>query len=83
MNQKSRKNCYLKLLRKRYIMDKTPAPIKQEGQLTVQYNTFRGVMEFFYGGEQIYWKTIPQCEKLLPHIIWWSIKQKPHVRYIL
>lgn len=64
-------------------MDKTTVPTKQDDQLTVQYNGSRAVMEFFYGGEQIYWKTIPQCEKLFPHIIWWSIKQEQHVRFIL
>jgi hypothetical protein len=64
-------------------MDKEPAPTKQDGELSVQYNHARAVMEFFYGGEMVFWKTIPKCEKLFPHIIWWSIKQKSHIRYVL
>ena len=64
-------------------MDTLPAPTKQDGELSVQYNSFTGVMEFFFWGEKIYQKTIPECEKVMPHIIWYKIKQDQHIRHIL
>lgn len=64
-------------------MDTKPAPIKQVGKLTVEYNSFTAVMEFFYDGEKIYQKTIPECEKIFPHIIWYKIKQDQHVRHVV
>lgn len=64
-------------------MDKEPAPTKYDGELSVQYNSARAVMEFFYQGEKVYCKTIPQCENIFPHIVWYSIRQRLHVRYVL
>ena len=64
-------------------MDKRPAPTKQDGELTVQYNSFSGVMEFFWDGEKVYQKTIPECEKVFPHIIWYKIKQDGYIRHVL
>ena len=64
-------------------MNKEPAPTKLDGELTVQYNSFTGVMEFYYDGEKTSQKTIPECEKVFPHIIWWKIKQNQHTRYVM
>ena len=64
-------------------MDEILAPKKMEDKLTVQYNSFTGVMEFFYGGEKIYQKTIPECEKIFPHIIWYKIRQDQYLRHIV
>jgi hypothetical protein len=64
-------------------MIRQKVPTRQDGDLTVQYESFTGVMHFYWGGEKIYQKTIPECEKTLPHILWYQIKQNQNVRYVI
>lgn len=64
-------------------MDRQKAPRRQGGDFTVQYDVFTGVMHFFWGGEKIYQKTIPECEKELPHILWYKVKEEKYIRHIL
>lgn len=66
-------------------MDTTPAPTKfpEFRNTIVRYESFHGVMEFFYNGEKIYQKTVEECEKIFPHIRWHVIKKNQYTTYEL
>ena len=64
-------------------MDRQKAPRKQDGQLSVKYDSFTGVMHFFWDGEERYKKTIPECVEQFPHILWWEIKKNQNTKYVL
>lgn len=56
-------------------------PKKQNG-LFVQYESFSGLMKFHFDGEEVYKKTVKECEEIFPHILWYKIK-KDHRRFRL
>lgn len=63
-------------------MIRQKVPTRQDGNFTVQYESLTGVMHFYWGGEKIYQKTIPECEKMFPHILWYRVKEEKHIRHI-
>lgn len=56
---------------------------KQDGELTVQFDSRIGMVSFYFAGEKRFKKSIKDCEKQYPQYLWWKILANPYHRYIL
>ena len=54
---------------------------KQDGDLTIKYDSFTGLITFFFNGEEIAKRTIERCEEIFPQYTWHQVKEETN-KYI-
>lgn len=56
---------------------------KQFGDMTVVYDSFSGVVVFSLEYEEIFRKTIEECEKIYPQYLWRKVKEAQYTTFYL
>ena len=56
---------------------------KIDGQLTVKFDNFTGMVHFYFAAEKIGEKSIKECEEQYPQYVWWEVEKNPYTTFIL
>ena len=54
---------------------------KQDSDLIARYDSFTGMVLFFFDGKEIAKRSIKECEEIFPQYLWWQLKEEKN-KYI-